>query len=126
MINHVEPSSPSFHTPAPPVVTAPTSTLENNEVNPNNEENNAEKNDSDSMLHSSKEHKEKDDHREKIKAEKKAAKKLIKEITICKIILEEMEVNQYQQILHIDKQFTYIDYFHTHRCTRILGHSYSR
>lgn len=98
VINPVEPSSPSFHTPAPPVVTSPTSAPENNEVNSSNDENNAEKNDSDSMLHTSKEHKERDDHREKVKAEKKAAKKLIKEITICKIILEEMEVNQNYQV----------------------------
>lgn len=36
--------------------------------------------------------KERDDLKERLKAEKKAAKKLMKEIHICKIILEEMEV----------------------------------
>jgi hypothetical protein len=39
--------------------------------------------------------KEKDDHKEKAKADKKATKKILKEMSICKIILEEMEVNFY-------------------------------
>ncbi|KAG5678274.1 hypothetical protein PVAND_007963 [Polypedilum vanderplanki] len=38
--------------------------------------------------------KERDDLKEKLKAEKKAAKKLVKEMAICKIILEEMEVHE--------------------------------
>lgn len=91
-VNPKEPSLPrdTFHSPAPVSTSAVVS--DNSEVVSSNEENNAEKNDSDSMIHSSKDHKEKDEHKEKIKADKKAAKKLMKELTICKIILEEMEV----------------------------------
>lgn len=90
----VEPSSPAetFHTPAP-VTSLVMSTSDNSEVISSNDETILEKNDSDNILHASKEHKEKDEHKEKLKAEKKAAKKLMKELTICKIILEEMEVN---------------------------------
>lgn len=91
-VNPKEPSLPpdTFHSPAPVSTSAVVS--DNSEVVSSNEENNAEKNDSDSMIHSSKDHKDKDEHKEKIKADKKAAKKLMKELTICKIILEEMEV----------------------------------
>lgn len=85
----VDPAPPNetFHTPAPA-----TNAADNNEVISSNDENNLERNDSDNTLNSS--HKDKDDQKEKIKAEKKAAKKLIKELTICKVILEEMEVRQ--------------------------------
>lgn len=89
-----EPASPpqSFNTPAP--VTA----ASNNDVAENlsgNEETIAtDKNDTDSFSNSVKEHKDKDEQKEKLKAEKKAAKKLLKELTICKIILEEMEVRK--------------------------------
>lgn len=84
----VEPTSPSFNIPAP-VTSLATPASDNSEVISSNDENNGEKTDSDNMPHP---HKEKDEHKEKIKAEKKAAKKLMKELTICKIILEEMEV----------------------------------
>lgn len=80
------PPNETFHTPAPV-----TNVADNNEVSSGNDEN-LEKNDSDNTLNSS--HKDKDDQKEKIKAEKKAAKKLIKELTICKVILEEMEVRE--------------------------------
>lgn len=46
-----------------------------------------------------KECKERDDLKEKLKAEKKAAKKLLKEMAICKIILEEMEVSDSMSLL---------------------------
>lgn len=74
--NSAEP--PAFNPPAPVLTLATDS-----EVISSNDENNAEKNDSDNVIASPK---------EKAKAEKKAAKKLMKELTICKIILEEMEV----------------------------------
>lgn len=85
----VDPAPPNetFHTPAPV-----TNVADNNEVISSNDENNLDRNDSDNTLNSS--HKDKDDQKEKIKAEKKAAKKLIKELTICKVILEEMEVRE--------------------------------
>lgn len=92
-ITTTEPTSPAepFHSPAP--VSSLAIASDNSEViSSNDDENNAEKNDSDNMIHLSKEHKDKDEHKEKMKAEKKAAKKLMKELTICKIILEEMEV----------------------------------
>lgn len=87
-----DPSPPNetFHSPAPVINVA-----DNNEVISSNDENNLEKNDSENALNSPKEPKDKDDQKEKIKAEKKAAKKLIKEMTICKIILEEMEVRHW-------------------------------
>lgn len=89
----IEPSSPpqTFNTPAP-VNTM--SASDNSEVVSSNDENNIDRNDSDSVHH--KEQREKDDHKEKLKAEKKAAKKLMKELTICKIILEEMEVTKFK------------------------------
>jgi hypothetical protein len=92
--NPSEPTSPlqTFHTPAP-VLAPVNSNLDTSEALSSNEESNVpEKNDSDGAINSSKEHKDKDEHKEKVKAEKKAAKKLLKELTICKIILEEMEV----------------------------------
>lgn len=92
--NTPEPLSPpqTFHTPAP-VLTVSNSNMDTSEVLSGNEDANVpEKNDSDGVINSSKEHKDKDEHKEKVKAEKKAAKKLLKELTICKIILEEMEV----------------------------------
>lgn len=93
--NTPEPMSPppqTFNTPAP-VLNVSNSNMDTSEVLSGNEDANVpDKNDSDGVINSSKEHKDKDEHKEKVKAEKKAAKKLLKELTICKIILEEMEV----------------------------------
>lgn len=66
---------PDNHEPAPP---------------PPNDENNGEKHESTETISSPKENK--DEIKEKIKADKKAAKRLLKELTICKIILDELEV----------------------------------
>lgn len=86
-----EPSSPqSFHTPAPVIATSNNEGVEN--TSGNEETNTSDKNDTDSFSNPVREHKDKDEQKEKLKAEKKAAKKLLKELTICKIILEEMEV----------------------------------
>lgn len=87
----VEPSSPSFQSPAP-VTSLTALASDNSEMISSNDENNADKNDSEIVLNTSKDLKDKDEQKEKVKAEKKAAKRLIKELTICKIILEEMEV----------------------------------
>jgi hypothetical protein len=87
----IEPLSPSFQSPAP--VSLLTALAPDVREVSSNDENNAEKNDTEIVTNAAKDHKEKDEHKEKIKAEKKAAKRLIKELTICKIILEEMEVS---------------------------------
>lgn len=89
----LSPPQQTFHTPAP-VTSLPSADMENNEVVCSNDENNGDKHDSDNILNSSKEHRDKDELREKIKAEKKAAKRLLKELTICKIILDELEVHE--------------------------------
>jgi len=82
------PPSPShtFQTPAPV-----THMAESNDNIVSSDELDRDKSEEENAYCSSK---EKEDQREKLKAEKKAIKKIMKELTICKVILEEMEVIQ--------------------------------
>lgn len=85
----------------PPILPQNVTTKVNNDNNTstNNDDNETEISDTNTQNNSSpikeKDSKERDDLKEKLKAEKKAAKKLMKEMTICKVILEEMEVSSF-------------------------------
>jgi hypothetical protein len=70
--------------------------------------------------------KDKDEHsnKEKAKADKKATKKIMKEMSICKIILEEMEVI-YRLLFHDNLCHINVPFFALKsRFTKIHGHFY--
>ena len=83
--------------PILPQIVATTKVNNDNNTSTNNDDNETEISDTNTQNNSSpikeKDSKERDDLKEKLKAEKKAAKKLMKEMAICKVILEEMEVS---------------------------------
>lgn len=83
----------TFQSPAPVLNSNVSQQLDNNEAVSANEESDHSPVKSDNEMSNLHSQREKDEQKEKIKAERKAAKKLIKEMTICKIILEEMEVD---------------------------------
>ena len=90
-------NTPNLPPILPQNVTA-TKVNNDNNTSTNNDENETEISDTNTQNNSSpikeKDNKERDDLKEKLKAEKKAAKKLMKEMAICKVILEEMEVRK--------------------------------
>lgn len=95
-------TTPQISSTLPPIILPQSATIatkvnNDNNTSTNNDDNETEISDTNTQNNSSpikeKDSKERDDLKEKLKAEKKAAKKLMKEMAICKVILEEMEVS---------------------------------
>ena len=95
-------TTPQISNTLPPIILPQSATIatkvnNDNNTSTNNDDNETEISDTNTQNNSitikEKDSKERDDLKEKLKAEKKAAKKLMKEMAICKVILEEMEVS---------------------------------